>query len=258
LLPSSDFQLHPSRFKPASMRLNKFIAGCGVCSRRDADALIASGRISINGEPVRDLGRRVLPDDRVSLDGRPLLLQRTLHFLLNKPAGCITTMEDTHDRPTVSDLMRDAAPERLYPVGRLDLDTTGLLIMTNDGDLAARLAHPSSEIQKVYEVVLDVPLSAVAISRLRQGIELEDGPIRPDLVEWTPKTPRTARVTLHSGRNRIVRRMFQHLGANVVGLDRVRFADLTLEGVRRGAWRALSPAEVETLRRLCGLRMIDS
>ena len=231
-------------------RLNKYIANAGICSRREADVLIESGAISVNGVVVTQLGFKVKPGDVVNYGGETLVSERKRYILLNKPKGFITTMDDPQERKTVMNLVADACTERIYPVGRLDRNTTGLLLFTNDGELAKKLTHPSTGARKVYHVELDKPLTATDRRRMLEGITLEDGDIAVDAVEYSAEDRNVVGVELHSGRNRIVRRIFESLGYEVYKLDRVIFAELTKKNLPRGRWRELTAKEVGFLKML--------
>ena len=233
-----------------TIRLNKYIANAGICSRREADVLITSGAITVNGEVMTQLGYKVKPGDVVHYGGEKLSSERKRYILLNKPKGFITTMDDPQERKTVMSLVANACSERIYPVGRLDRNTTGLLLFTNDGDLAKKLTHPSSGARKVYQVELDKPLAPADRKRMLEGITLEDGDIAFDAVEYNSDDRNSVGVELHSGRNRIVRRVFESLGYEVYKLDRVIFAELTKKKLPRGQWRELSPKEVGFLKML--------
>ncbi len=233
-----------------SIRLNKYIANAGICSRREADVLIASGAVTVNGEVVDQLGYKVKPGDVVHYGGEKLTSERKRYILLNKPKGYITTMDDPQERKTVMALVADACPERIYPVGRLDRNTTGLLLFTNDGELAKKLTHPSTGARKVYHVELDKPLAPADRRKILEGLSLEDGDIAFDAVEYNSDDRNSVGVELHSGRNRIVRRVFESLGYEVYKLDRVIFAELTKKKLPRGQWRELSPKEVGFLKML--------
>lgn len=235
-------------------RLNQYIARAGVCSRREADELIASGKIKVNGKVVRELGIRVHRNDEVEFEGNVLQGEKPVYLLLNKPKGYLSTVSDDRGRKTVMDLVRKACRERIYPVGRLDRETTGLLLFTNDGDLAKKLTHPSSSIKKIYHVFLDKPFTPEHLEELEQGIELEDGHIRPDVANYVAEQPNGTElgVQLHSGQNRIVRRMFEHFGYKVMKLDRVLFANLTKKDLPRGKWRFLKDKEVTMLSQVVG------
>ena len=231
------------------MRLNKYVATAGVCSRRHADELIAAGEITVNGEVITAMGHKVFTKDVVKYNGKLLSPSPRVYVLLNKPKNIITTAHDPEGRPTVIDLVKTATSERLYPVGRLDRNTTGLLLLTNDGDLAQQLAHPSSEIPKIYYVILNKPLLKEDLDSIAAGIMLEDGLAQVDEIEFVnPIDRRELGVNLHSGKNRVVRRLFEHLGYEVEKLDRVMYANLNKRDLPRGRWRYLSPREVRELR----------
>lgn len=231
------------------MRLNRFIAHSGICSRREADDLILAGLVSVNGKTVTEMGIRIGPADSVRYRGKLLQGERRVYILLNKPKDCLTTAKDTRGRRTVLDLVQGCCEERIYPVGRLDRDSTGVLLLTNDGDLAATLSHPSFMQKKIYHVHLDRNFSPADMQRLSEGLELEDGFIRPDRVEFVDAGDRKQLgLEIHSGRNRIIRRIFEQLGYRVVKLDRVYYAGLTKKGLSRGHWRHLSQKEVGMLK----------
>ena len=237
--------------KHGPIRLNKYIANAGICSRREADVLISTGAITVNGEVVTEMGHKVMPTDEVRYGDKVLQREKPVYVLLNKPKDYITTTDDERGRANVMELVRDACEERIYPVGRLDRDTTGLLLFTNDGDLTKKLTHPSSEIEKTYDVELDKPFASVDMDLLRNsGVELHDGKITPDEVEYVGEGKREVGITIHSGKNRIVRRIFESLGYEVVKLDRVVFAGLTKKDLPRGRWRFLSKNEVSFLKML--------
>ncbi len=238
--------------QPASdglIRLNKYIANSGVCSRRDADKIIADGLITVNGEVITELGFKVTVDDDVQYQGNKLNPERKVYLLLNKPRGFVTTFEDPHAERTVMQLVESACRERIYPVGRLDMQTTGLLLFTNDGELAKKLTHPSYEKKKVYHVQLDKDLDPDDLQKIKKGIELEDGFIAADEIEMIDyNDKRQIGIEIHSGKNRIVRRIFNHLGYNVEKLDRVMFAGLTKKDLPRGRYRFLTAQEVNFLK----------
>ena len=237
--------------KHGPIRLNKYIANAGICSRREADILIATGAITVNGEVVTEMGHKVMPTDEVRYGDKILQREKPVYVLLNKPKDYITTTDDERGRANVMELVRDACEERIYPVGRLDRDTTGLLLFTNDGDLTKKLTHPSSEIEKTYDVELDKPFASVDMDLLREnGVELHDGKIKPDEVEYVGEGKREVGITIHSGKNRIVRRIFESLGYEVVKLDRVVFAGLTKKDLPRGRWRFLTKSEINFLKML--------
>jgi len=233
-----------------SIRLNRFIANSGVCSRREADEIIKKGLISVNGKKVTDLGIKVTYNDEVRYRGRKLSAEKKVYILLNKPKGYVTTVEDPHADQTVLDLIRDTCKERVYPVGRLDKNTTGVLILTNDGDLTGRLTHPKYKRKKIYHVFLDKTVAKEDLFRLSEGIQLEDGFVAADAVSYADPGDRSQiGMELHSGQNRVVRRMFESLGYRVKKLDRVYFAGLTKKNLPRGKWRFLTQKEIEMLKR---------
>lgn len=231
-----------------AVRLNRFIANAGISSRREADDLIKAGLVEVNGKVVQEMGYKVMPRDRVRFNGSEIKREKKVYFVLNKPKGFITTTSDPKARKTVMDLMAQAGPERIYPVGRLDRQTTGVLLFTNDGDFAKRLTHPSHGARKIYDVTLDKNLDLKDFHAISEGIELSDGPIKVDDIAFIEGKDRNhVGVVLHSGRNRIVRRIFEHMGYQVVKLDRTVFAGITKKNIRRGQWRKLNPKEVDTL-----------
>lgn len=231
------------------IRLNRFISNAGICSRRDADKLIAQGEISVNGEVVAELGAKIRKNDIVFYKGKPVSTERKIYLLLNKPRGYVTTLDDPHAEHTVMELISQACEERIYPVGRLDKETSGVLLFTNDGDLAKMLTHPSYEKKKIYHVFLTKEFSEEHLAQVRQGIELEDGFIAADAIDYADISDKTqVGIEIHSGRNRIVRRIFEHMGYKIARLDRVVFAGLTKKNLPRGKWRFLSPREVGFLK----------
>jgi len=230
-------------------RLNKYIANSGVCSRRDADKLIAAGEIKINGNIVTELGTKVNPGDTVTYKGKKLKAEKNIYILLNKPKDFITTTDDPQNRKTVMELVKNAAKERIYPVGRLDRNTTGLLLFTNDGDLAKKLAHPSHMVKKIYKVELDKPITTEDFNKILDGLTLEDGQVSVDQLAILDNN-KSLGVEIHLGRNRIVRRIFEHLGYDVVKLDRVMYANLDKSNLPRGKWRELSEKEIIQLKHL--------
>ncbi|MDD3915169.1 MAG: pseudouridine synthase, partial [Bacteroidales bacterium] len=234
-----------------TIRLNKFIADAGVCSRREADTLITSGSVKVNGVIVDTLGSKVKKSDKVQIGDETLHNERLRYLLLNKPKGYITTMSDPQKRNTVLQLIDGACKERIFPVGRLDRNTSGLLIFTNDGELANKLMHPSSKVAKVYHVELDKPLTKNDMTAISEGIELEDGLIAADDIAYSsPDSKKEVGIEIHSGKNQVVRRIFQHLGYEVVKLDRSFLAGLTKKNLPRGEWRFLTEKEVAFLKML--------
>ena len=231
------------------IRLNKFLANAGVCSRREADDFIQAGVVLVNGEVVKELGTKVKRTDNVVFHDQPVTLEKKVYVLLNKPKDTVTTSDDPQQRKTVMDLVKDACPERIYPVGRLDRNTTGVLLLTNDGDLASKLTHPKFLKKKVYHVYLDKNVTAHDIQQIADGITLDDGEVHADAIAYASDTDKSqVGIEIHSGKNRIVRRIFESLGYRVVKLDRVQFAGLTKKSLRRGDWRFLTEKEVEMLR----------
>jgi 23S rRNA pseudouridine2605 synthase len=231
------------------VRLNKFIANAGICSRREADEYIQAGVISVNGQIVTELGVKVMLTDKVMFHEQPVHSERKVYLLLNKPKDCVTTSEDTHERLTVLDLVKNACSERIYPVGRLDRNTTGVLLLTNDGDLASKLTHPKYDKKKVYHVTLDKPLEEVDYTTILSGVALEDCTIAADALEYVKEgDPKQVGIEIHSGQNRVVRRIFEKLGYKVIRLDRVFFAGLTKKNLPRGKFRFLTLKEVEMLK----------
>ena len=233
-----------------SMPLNKYVAHCGICSRRDAVPMIKEGKIKVNTTVITEPGYKVTPEDEVFFAGKKIIPEKNLvYILLNKPKDYITTLEDPEGRKTVLDLLRGATNERIFPVGRLDRNTTGVLLLTNDGDLTQKLSHPSHEVKKIYEVKLDKPLGKVDFEKILNGLQLDDGFVRADSLAYTdPKDKAVIGIELHSGRNRVVRRMFEFLGYDVRNLDRVMFGNLTKKNVERGKWRYLNEKEIRLLK----------
>ena len=233
------------------IRLNRYISNSGICSRRKADELILNGEVSVNGEVIKELGYKVKISDKIKFQGKLLKPGNLEYILLNKPKDFITTTDDPLERKTVMDLIRNASTERVYPVGRLDRNTTGLLLFTNDGDLADRLAHPRNQVRKIYEVELDKSLSASDFEKIKEGLELEDGPAKVDAISYLDgKAKKHVGVEIHIGRNRIVRRIFESLGYEVVKLDRVVYAGLTKKDLPRGRFRHLTKEEIIYLKHL--------
>lgn len=231
------------------IRLNKYMANAGICSRREADEFIRQGLVKVNGEVVTELGTKISHSDTVEYDEKVVTLERKCYILLNKPKDCVTTSDDPNGRLTVMDIVKGACNERIYPVGRLDRNTTGVLLLTNDGDLASKLTHPKYIKKKIYHVWTDKDISEDDMQRIADGIELEDGEIHADAISYATETDRNqAGIEIHSGRNRIVRRIFEHLGYHVTKLDRVYFAGLTKKNLPRGRWRYLTQEEVNFLK----------
>jgi len=236
---------------PAEVRLNKYIADAGICSRRNADMYISAGNVTVNGEVMTTLGYRVKPTDEVRFDGKLLSSEKKEYILLNKPKGFITTTNDEKGRKTVMDLVANATNVRILPVGRLDRATTGLLLLTNDGELTKKLTHPTHGVRKIYHVILDRKLDYKDFMKVQDGLELEDGLIEVDEISYVNDKPKNEiGIKIHSGRNRIVRRIFEHLGYQVEKLDRVVFAGLTKKDLPRGHWRRLTQQEVINLRNM--------
>lgn len=231
------------------IRLNKFLANAGICSRREADEYITAGVISVNGEVVTELGTKIKRTDEVRFHDQPVSIERKVYVLLNKPKDCVTTSDDPQERKTVMDYVKDACKERIYPVGRLDRNTTGVLLLTNDGDLASKLTHPKYLKKKIYHVYCDKNVTKADMDQIVSGITLDDGEIHADAISYASDTDKSqVGIEIHSGKNRIVRRIFESLGYRVVKLDRVYFAGLTKKGLRRGDWRYLTEMEVSMLR----------
>lgn len=245
--PRSYPKYNPNRVT-GEVRLNRFISQSGVCSRREADEFILAGVVTVNGQVVTELGTKILPTDEVRFNDEKLQGEKHVYIVLNKPKGYVTSLEDPHADKTVMDLVKDACTERVYPVGRLDKNSLGLLLITNDGDVTRQLTHPSYRKKKIYQVTLDKPLTRADMDTLTEGITLEDGEIFADEVAYASEDKKTVGVEIHSGRNRIVRRMFEHLGYSVQKLDRVYYAGLTKKNLKRGAWRFLTKDEVMRLK----------
>ena len=231
------------------IRLNKFLANAGVCSRREADEFIQKGAVMVNGVAITELGTKITRNDKVEFNGKEVHIESKVYIVLNKPKNCVTTSDDPQARLTVMDLVKHACTERIYPVGRLDRNTTGVLLLTNDGDLASKLTHPSFKKKKIYHVWLDKEVSVEDMEKIANGIELEDGEIHADAISYVSEADKTqVGIEIHSGRNRIVRRIFESLGYHVTKLDRVYFAGLTKKNLGRGKWRYLNEKEVNALR----------
>jgi 23S rRNA pseudouridine2605 synthase len=233
------------------MRLNKYLAHAGIASRRKADELIADGLVTVNGIVVKEMGHRVTKDDIIKFKGKTIIAEKFVYILLNKPKDYITTTNDERDRKTVMELIAGACKERVYPVGRLDRNTTGLLLLTNDGDLMQKLTHPSKGVKKVYQATLNKALTKVDIEKIIAGVELEDGLAKVDAIAYADAhDKREIGIEIHIGKNRVVRRIFEYLGYDVVKLDRVLFAELTKKDLQRGRWRFLKDKEVTVLKHL--------
>ena len=245
--PRSYPKFNPNQ-SAGEIRLNRFISQSGVCSRREADDFILAGVVTVNGQVVTELGTKILPTDEVRFHDEKLQGEKNVYLVLNKPKGYVTSLDDPHAEKTVMDLVKNACTERVYPVGRLDKNSLGLLLITNDGDITRQLTHPSYRKKKIYQVTLDKPLTRADMDSLTEGITLEDGDIFADEVAYASEDKRTVGVEIHSGRNRIVRRMFEHLGYTVQKLDRVYYAGLTKKNLKRGAWRFLTKDEVMRLK----------
>ena len=231
------------------VRLNRFLANAGVCSRREADTFIQAGVVKVNGNIVTELGTKVKRSDEVMFHDQAINMEKKVYLLLNKPKDYVTTSDDPQNRKTVMDLVKNACRERIYPIGRLDRNTTGVLLFTNDGDLATKLTHPQYLKKKIYHVFCDKNVTAADLRQIAEGITLEDGPIQADAIDYAdPVDKKQVGIEIHSGRNRIVRRIFEHLGYKVVKLDRVYFAGLTKKNVKRGDWRFLTQNEVNMLK----------
>lgn len=245
--PRSYPKFNPNQ-SAGEIRLNRFISQSGVCSRREADDFILAGVVTVNGQVVTELGTKILPTDEVRFHDEKLQGEKNVYLVLNKPKGYVTSLDDPHAEKTVMDLVKNACTERVYPVGRLDKNSLGLLLITNDGDITRQLTHPSYRKKKIYQVTLDKPLTRADMDSLTEGITLEDGDIFADEVAYASEDKRTVGVEIHSGRNRIVRRMFEHLGYTVQKLDRVYYAGLTKKNLKRGEWRFLTRDEVMRLK----------
>ncbi len=245
--PASYPKYNPN-VQTGEMRLNRYIAQSGICSRREADDFITAGLVSVNGRIVTELGTKVMPTDEVKFNDSRVEGEKKVYLVLNKPKGYVTSLEDPHADKTVMDLVKDACTERIYPVGRLDKNSVGLLLFTNDGDLTRQLTHPSYKKKKIYQVTLDKPLTRADMDTIAQGITLEDGEIYADEISYVKENKQEVGIEIHSGRNRIVRRIFEHLGYTVTKLDRVYYAGLTKKNLKRGQWRFLTREEVERLK----------
>lgn len=247
--PASKYKKPAEDKITTELRLNRFISNAGVCSRRDADTLIAGGKVKVNGKVVREMGVKVKSSDKVVYEGKRLFAEQKKYVLLNKPKDFITTMDDPQNRKTVMKLVDKAADERIYPVGRLDRMTTGLLLFTNDGALAKKMMHPSHKVRKIYQVELSKPITEADFQKIISGIELEDGLATVNELVILDDKKTQLGIEIHIGRNRIIRRIFEHLGYDILKLDRVMFGSLTKKDLPRGKWRHLSESEVRNLTR---------
>jgi len=248
-----DFHKKPKEEKPTYaekglIRLNRYISNAGICLRRDADNLIASGCVSVNGKVITELGYKVKEGDEVNYSGQKLKTEKHVYVLLNKPKDYITTADDERGRRTVMELVAGACKERIYPVGRLDRNTMGLLLFTNNGEMTKKLTHPKHKVQKLYHVELDKNLKTEDFNKIQEGIELEDGPIKPDEISYSGESKKEVGILIHSGRNRIVRRIFEQMGYEIIRLDRIMFAGLTKKELPRGRWRLLNEKEIAFLK----------
>lgn len=248
ITPARDKKTIADKKEERLVRLNKYIANAGVCSRREADKLIASGKIKVNGEICTEIGLKITYLDAVHFEGRKLSTQRKVYLALNKPKGFVTTVKDKFANKNVMSLVSDACPERLYPVGRLDKETTGVLLLTNDGELTKRLTHPSYAKRKIYHAHLNREIKQEDLDKIAKGFTLEDGFIQADAISFVGEDKCQVGIEIHSGRNRIVRRIFAHLKFKVIKLDRVYFAGITKKNISRGHWRFLTEAEVRMLK----------
>lgn len=238
----------PKGSSDGSVRLNKYLANAGICSRREADTLIAAGIVKINDKVVTELGTKVKPGDVVKYDDQTVMPEKKVYILLNKPKDFVTTLDDPQERKTVIDIIKNHIDERVYPVGRLDRNTTGLLLLTNDGEITKKLTHPKYNKKKIYHVVLDKAVNPEHLSEIANGIELDDGPIKVDAISYVQGKKTEIGIELHSGRNRIVRRIFEKYDYKIKRLDRVFFAGLTKLNLPRGKWRFLTPKEITMLK----------
>ncbi|MEX2601477.1 MAG: pseudouridine synthase [Balneolaceae bacterium] len=255
--PGSSSGVRQKEYLREEIRINKYIAHSGLCSRRDADEYILQGKVFVNGERVTEPGVKVKASDQLVVDGQRLSLEPFVYILLNKSKDTISTTDDERDRNTVLDAVEEATGYRVYPVGRLDRDTMGLLILTNDGDLAHRLMHPSYRVQKVYEVTAEPAMKDSQLEQLVTGVELEDGPARASQIQRDPMDAATVQISVFEGRNHLIRRMVSHFGSEVVKLKRVQYAGLTDKDLRMGRWRFLQEKEVNNLRKLVKLDTLD-
>lgn len=246
--PDGTYPSFPAPALKSEMRLNRYLAAAGTCSRREADEIIRTGLVTVNGVPVTEMGAKIGPGDVVQYKGMTVQSEKKVYIVMNKPKGYVTTIEDPHADKTVMDLIGSAVAERVYPVGRLDKNSLGVLLITNDGDLTTKLTHPSHNKKKIYQVTLNKPLTRADMEQIEEGVMLEDGEIHADAIDYVNSNKKEVGIEVHSGRNRIVRRIFEHLGYKIGKLDRVYFAGLTKKNLKRGGWRFLSPREVEILK----------
>ncbi len=245
----TDDNLTQKHGSSGEMRLNRFIANAGICSRREADTYISAGMVTVNGKHITELGVKVKSGDDVRFDGQRIYPEKKIYLLLNKPKDYVTTTDDPHADKIVMELIKDACEERVYPVGRLDRGTTGVLLFTNDGDLSKRLTHPSHNMKKIYQVSLDKPVTLNDLQQIADGVELEDGNVHADAISYVNQQDKNeVGIEIHSGKNRVVRRIFEHLGYRVRKLDRVYFAGLTKKNLPRGKWRFLTEKEIQYLK----------
>lgn len=247
--PKKTIKKNPVKKEQQAIRLNRYISNSGICSRREADKYIEAGVVEINGKIITELGTKVMPNDIVKFNGKVIKAEPKTYILLNKPKGFVTTVDDPHADKTVMDLVRNACKERIYPIGRLDKNTTGVLLFTNDGEMASKLTHPKFNKKKIYHVFLNKPLTKKDLEQLTEGVELEDGKSWADTASYVDMEDKTQiGIEIHSGKNRVIRRMFGALGYKVVKLDRVYFAGLTKKDVGRGHWRFLTDKEIARLK----------
>lgn len=245
--PGDNYPKYPSPRIDDEVRLNRFLSMSGICSRREADELIAAGKVTVNGKVITELGTKIKQDDLVTYNGKVLKGESMVYIVMNKPKGYVTTLDDPHAEKTVMDLLKNSVKERVYPVGRLDKNSLGVLLITNDGDMTKKLTHPTYAKKKIYQVSLDKALTKADMQQIADGITLDDGEIHADSINYINENHKEIGIEIHSGRNRIIRRIFEHLGYQVRKLDRVYFAGLTKKNLKRGAWRFLTPQEVAAL-----------
>ncbi|MEX0647617.1 MAG: pseudouridine synthase [Balneolaceae bacterium] len=255
--PDSSGKVSQKKYLKEKIRLNKYMAHAGLCSRREADEYIEQGRVKVNGKVVTELGTKINQSDKVEVEKQTLSLEPFVYLLLNKGKDTISTTDDEKNRNTVMDAIEEATGYRVYPVGRLDRNTMGLLILTNDGDLAHRLMHPSYKVKKTYEVTANRPLTEEEVAKLRNGFDLEDGPVKPHKVKQNPVQPDVVTITVFEGRNHLIRRMINYIGADVYRLKRTHYAGLNDRDIRVGRWRYLKQKEINDLRKLVKLDTLD-